>query len=53
MKGEGGDILKPFLAVNEHGKVGDKQFADADNILGETTPPHARSSVVIGAQNWL
>ncbi|MFC3726473.1 chromate efflux transporter [Neoaquamicrobium sediminum] len=36
--------LAPFLASNGHGKVGDKQVADADSVLGETIPAHARPS---------
>jgi len=35
----------PFLAGGGHGKVGDKQVADADSLLGEETPPHARPNV--------
>lgn len=37
--------LAPFLAANGHGKVGDKQVADADSVLGETIPAHARPSL--------
>jgi chromate transporter len=36
---------KPFLAGGGHGKVGDKQVADADSLLGEETPVHARPSL--------
>nr|WP_231714955.1 chromate efflux transporter [Enhydrobacter aerosaccus] len=36
---------KPFLVGGGHGKVGDKQVADADSILGEATPPHARPNL--------
>ena len=35
----------PFLAGGGHGKVGDKQVADADSLLGEETPPHARPNL--------
>ena len=31
-----------FLAGGGHGKVGDRQVADADSLLGEETPAHAR-----------
>lgn len=31
-----------FLGEGGHGKVGDKQVADVDSILGETVPDHAR-----------
>jgi chromate transporter len=34
--------LEAFLAGGAHGKVGDKQIADADTALGEDIPPHAR-----------
>ena len=34
--------LSPFLAGGGHGKVGDKQVSDADSLLGEETPEHAR-----------
>ncbi len=34
-----------FLAGGGHGKVGDRQVADADSLLGETTPAHARPNV--------
>jgi len=36
---------KPFLAGGGHGKVGDRQIADADSLLGEETPPHARPNL--------
>ena len=36
---------KPFLTGGGHGKVGDKQVADADSLLGEETPPHARPNL--------
>ena len=35
----------PFLAGSGHGKVGDKQVADADSLLGEETPLHARPNL--------
>lgn len=34
-----------FLAGGGHGKVGDRQVADADSLLGEETPAHARPNV--------
>mgnify|MGYP001094293289 CR=1 FL=1 len=34
-----------FLAGNGHGKVGGKQVADADSLLGEEVPDHARTPV--------
>jgi chromate transporter len=34
-----------FLAGGGHGKLGDKQLADADSLLGEETPEHARPNV--------
>ena len=34
-----------FLGGGGHGKVGDKQVADADSLLGEHTPAHARPSL--------
>jgi chromate transporter len=37
--------LAPFLAGNGHGKVGDKQVADAEAALGEGIPLHARPPV--------
>jgi len=35
----------PFLAGGGHGKVGTAQVADADSLLGEETPPHARPNL--------
>jgi len=35
----------PFMPGNGHGKVGDKQVADAESLLGEETPPHARPNL--------
>jgi chromate transporter len=37
--------LPAFLAGGGHGKVGDRQLADADSLLGEETPVHARPNV--------
>ncbi len=37
--------LPAFLAGGGHGKVGDKQVADADSLLGEETPEHARPNL--------
>jgi chromate transporter len=37
--------LPAFLAGGGHGKVGDKQVADADSLLGEETPAHARPNL--------
>jgi chromate transporter len=37
--------LSVFLAGGGHGKVGDKQVSDADSLLGETVPDHARPSL--------
>lgn len=34
-----------FLAGSGHGKAGAGQVADADSILGEETPPHARPNL--------
>src|SRR6188474_1176095 len=34
-----------FVTGGGHGKVGDKQVADADSLLGEETPAHARPNV--------
>lgn len=34
-----------FLAGGGHGKVGDRQVADADSLLGEETPAHAKPNV--------
>jgi chromate transporter len=36
---------KPFLTGGGHGKVGDKQVADADSLLGEETPEHAKPNL--------
>jgi chromate transporter len=36
---------KAFAASGGHGKVGDKQVADADSLLGEETPEHARPNL--------
>ena len=36
---------QPFLAGGGHGKVGDKQVADAESLLGEETPEHARPNL--------
>jgi chromate transporter len=33
---------QPFLSAGGHGKVGDKQVADRDSLLGEETPEHAK-----------
>ncbi|MBN9051023.1 MAG: chromate efflux transporter [Rhizobiales bacterium] len=48
-----------FLAEGGHGKVGNKQVADADSVLGETIPDHARPPMswslkvaAIGALLW-
>jgi chromate transporter len=35
----------PFLAGGGHGKLGDRQVADADSLLGEGTPDHARPNI--------
>jgi chromate transporter len=35
----------PFLTGGGHGKVGGKQLADVDSLLGEETPAHARPNV--------
>jgi chromate transporter len=37
--------LAPFLAGGGHGKLGDRQLADADSLLGEETPEHARPNL--------
>lgn len=37
--------LAPFFAGNGHGKAGGKQVADADTVLGEGIPAHARPPV--------
>ena len=34
-----------FLAGGGHGKVGDRQVADAESLLGEETPAHARPNL--------
>jgi len=34
-----------FLVGGGHGKVGDRQVADADSLLGEETPAHAKPNV--------
>jgi len=36
---------KPFLSNGGHGKVGDKQVEDAESLLGEETPLHARPNL--------
>jgi chromate transporter len=35
-----------FLAGGGHGKLGDKQVADIDSLLGEETPEHARPNLL-------
>ena len=37
--------LEPFLAGGGHGKVGAKQVADRELLLGEETPDHARPNL--------
>jgi chromate transporter len=37
--------LAPFLAGGGHGKLGAQQLADADSLLGEETPEHAKPNV--------
>jgi len=37
--------LAPFLAGGGHGKLGARQLADSDSLLGEETPAHARPNV--------
>jgi len=37
--------LAPFLAGGGHGKLGDRQLADADSLLGEETPEHAKPNI--------
>jgi len=37
--------MPAFLAGGGHGKVGDKQVADRDSLLGEETPAHARPNL--------
>jgi chromate transporter len=34
-----------FLAGGGHGKLGDRQVADADSLLGEETPEHAKPNL--------
>jgi chromate transporter len=42
----GGRLQVPaFMAGGGHGKVGTTQVADADSLLGEETPPHARPNL--------
>jgi chromate transporter len=36
---------KAFAAGGGHGKLGDRQVADADSLLGEETPAHARPNL--------
>jgi chromate transporter len=36
---------QPFLSAAGHGKVGDRQVADRDSLLGEETPEHARPNL--------
>jgi chromate transporter len=37
--------LQPFLSAGGHGKVGAKQVADRESLLGEETPEHARPNL--------
>ena len=37
--------LVPFLAGGGHGKLGDRQLADADSLLGPETPEHAKRNI--------
>jgi chromate transporter len=37
--------IPAFLTGGGHGKVGDKQVADRDSLLGEETPAHARPNL--------
>jgi chromate transporter len=37
--------LPVFLAGGGHGKIGGTQVADAESLLGEATPPHARPNM--------
>jgi chromate transporter len=37
--------LQSFLVGGGHGKVGDRQVADRDSLLGEETPEHARPNL--------
>jgi len=42
----GGRVNVPaFVVGGGHGKVGDKQVADSDSLLGEETPAHARPNL--------
>ncbi|MDI1283280.1 MAG: chromate efflux transporter [Reyranella sp.] len=42
----GGKLGWPaFQTGGNHGKVGDRQIADADSLLGEETPTHARPNL--------
>ncbi|MBS0540330.1 MAG: chromate efflux transporter, partial [Proteobacteria bacterium] len=43
--GAGRAGVAAFLGGGGHGKVGDKQVADADSLLGEETPDHARPNL--------
>ena len=36
---------QPFLSAGGHGKVGAKQVADRESLLGEETPEHARPNL--------
>jgi len=36
---------QPFLSAGGHGKVGARQVADRDSLLGEETPAHARPAL--------
>ena len=36
---------QPFLSAGGHGKVGDKQIADRESLLGEETPQHAKPNL--------
>ncbi|WP_395014990.1 chromate efflux transporter [Dongia sp.] len=37
--------MKAFVVGGGHSKVGDKQVADADSLLGESVPEHARPNL--------
>ncbi|WP_421997023.1 chromate efflux transporter [Reyranella sp.] len=37
--------LQPFLSAGGHGKVGARQVADRESLLGEETPAHARPNL--------
>jgi len=37
--------LPAFVAGGGHGKLGDRQVADSDSLLGEETPAHARPNL--------